>query len=837
MRGSGELDWPSLVVATASAVVVWGSALLLGGALPVLYLPFAAISLLLAATLVLQQRKRTAVSVAPVILMGCLGAYSLLQSLPLPISWVSALSPMVADIWQRALLPAGKSIHSASLSLDPAASLFEAIKWASYAAVFLIGSRLSQRRGAFLGLAIVFGSAVLLALVSLGHAVAGATTVFGLYTPTFQIEPGRASPLVNPNNLAGYLNLGALIGMGLMFSRKPPASRWALGTGLAIVVAMSIRTASRGGILTLLVGLGLFAALIGLNKRRGPSSNRMIAYATSALLVVAAAIAVVGGDHIFWASLVSENFEKFRIHRWTIPLIRDHAWLGIGRGSFESVFPAYRPATPANIVFAHPENFALQWASEWGIPVSVAASAAWTWFFGFGRLGITRSSSSAGALCGVVALLLQNLVDLSLELPAVGVATALTLGCLWGGAPRRQKHRPSRWTPIVLAGAFIGSLVLIPVLLVRGPSNVASDRHTVRRLLQARIEDPSAFNREQLHTAIIRQVERHPADYYFPLVGAFEARLDGGNPIPWIQRALERGPTVGRTHVLLGEVLLSRGLRSQGFMELRMGYEHEPPLAKLVAGIATKHSQEARELMRVVPDGQPGVMLLTEIATLLTNPTDAADREVLDMEALQRDPALIDQRSRVVDARLKQIQEGAPICSDAERCWTEIEGHINELGRYAPSSTRSVQYRARVALARGNPNEALAMLEEGCQRPVERDVCLRLRIDALQKAGARGALATALESYPDAVCVSPSSCAGAHAWVGQFHAQLGNQQQAVSSLEKAARAEPTAARWLELADAAVRAGLRNTASMALQEAAARGATRDQVDARTKQLDP
>ena len=47
------------------------------------------------------------------------------------------------------------------------------------------------------------------------------------------------------------------------------------------------------------------------------------------------------------------------------------------------------------------------------------------------RLGAYHSMLAAGAWCGVGALLLQNLVDLALEIPAVCISMAAVLGSLW----------------------------------------------------------------------------------------------------------------------------------------------------------------------------------------------------------------------------------------------------------------------------------------------------------------------------------------------------------------------------------------------------------------------
>src|SRR5262249_42314295 len=124
-------------------------------------------------------------------------------------------------------------------------------------------------------------------------------------------------------------------------------------------------------------------------------------------------LAVLGATRDTWAELYQKDLSKLEMVSWARPLLRDHPWFGVGRGAFESVFPVYR-LSPGNLVYTHAENFPVQWAAEWGIPVALAALVALGWAFAPARLGVTRSAASAGGWVGVLILLLQNMVDLAL---------------------------------------------------------------------------------------------------------------------------------------------------------------------------------------------------------------------------------------------------------------------------------------------------------------------------------------------------------------------------------------------------------------------------------------
>src|SRR5690606_7037353 len=130
------------------------------------------------------------------------------------------LSPHAAEIWCHAFDLLGATTAFASISLDPGASLLEALKWLTYANVFAIAASIARHRGAIPAGAILFGTAILAALLTLGHGLVGARTVYGIYQPGFDVLPWQTGPLLNPNNLAGYLNLGTFCGLGLLLKNE-----------------------------------------------------------------------------------------------------------------------------------------------------------------------------------------------------------------------------------------------------------------------------------------------------------------------------------------------------------------------------------------------------------------------------------------------------------------------------------------------------------------------------------------------------------------------------------------------------------------------------------------
>ncbi len=810
-------------------VSVVGSALAMGGAVPSWFLPLGLAITLAGVVVSLASRQRRATAWPAVVFAG-LAVYCLVQALPLPINWVRTLSPVAADVWSRSLLPVGAQVTRGSLSLAPSASLFEALKWSSYAATFSVAALVGRTRGANWGLAVVFASAVAVALVSLSHAVFGASTVYGVYKPMNVFATG-VGPFLNPNNLAAYLNLGALVGFGLILARTPVVSRWLLGAGLVTIVAVSLRAGSRGGVATLLLGIIALAAWAVVNRRHTIAATGRAAWvAIAGLPLLAALFGVVGADKRFWAELLSENSEKLRMPLWTIPVIRDYPWFGVGRGAFESVFFAYRPAT-GNTAFTHPENFIAQWLSEWGVPISAIAAVALIWSLAPLRRGIFRSAIVMGGLCGIGTLLIQNLADLSLELAGVGVAATAVLGAIWGSVRQASALRPRRsvFAPWLIRGLLtIGFWAGVWAALV-GVNGVDEDRARVRALIAQAAQERtvSGPTRNHLRGEIRRMLERHPADYYFPLAGAYVARMDRENPMPWIQRALERGPTIGRVHILLGEVLAERGLLNQSLLELRIGVSYEPALSETAARIAVAHTRDAESLMRAVPEGPEGARMLDALATALPQGAVVA-RVRMDTEALLRDERLINPRRRLVDSSLDALHSKQPPCEDVAACTSRLEDHAAAFARVVPSSTLGSRTRARLLWTQGRAAEAAELLSEGCSLPGERAACLLLRVQIVAELGQPAALTAAVGAYLDASCVDRKACAEANDWVAQFRAARAEHLQAVTAFERAARDSPTEDRWLRLADAAERAGLTTTAVNALQQVLSLRGSKDEA---------
>lgn len=760
--------------------------------------------------------RRRAVPSTAWILAG-LAIYSLLQSIPVPIGLLAKIAPAGADIWQRSLAPLGKMVTVGAMSLDPGASTLEAAKWAGYAALLYVAVVVSRSHGARSCLYVIAASSVLVALVTVVHELTQAESVYGLYKPVAAYNAGRLGPFLNPNHLAGYLDLGALVSLGLMLSPRRSSPRWVLGTAAIVDIGVAIRTGSRGGVAALLVGLLLLGGLVALGRRGEASEQGRARRFTGIGLVggtalVGAVLASFGFDRALSAELTDPDTGKLALVLAVRPMLLQHLPFGVGRGAFESVFEAYRPAIGAHKIFTHPENVAAQWLSEWGL-VGGAALLVLVWQFRPWRLGLLRSEALMGAFAGVSVLFLQNLVDFSLEVPAVGFAFAVALGALRGDArsPSRSQSnqakdgRASRW-----AGVGLGVVAIATSLLgtIRGAPTLVQARGEAQRLLGEKpLKIADAYER------VATMMSRHPAEYYFPLAGAVIAERAHDNPMPWIQRALERGPTIGRTHFLLAMLLAGRGAKNQALFELRLANEYEPSLAGPTSAVAFAWTHDPGTLLRAVPDGVAGIPML-EASTSAAMVAGLFDVVLaLDEEMLARDPTYRTAHMQVAEIRLRQLVQDT--CDDRVTCEEQITQHARALDD--PSDSTSDQYLARLAIYESDPANARRILRAACQKPGALSGCLALLAGVEEP----DAVPHVLDRFVGVSCATAELCAEANSWVANFQAGRGALAQAYGAAVRAARSAPTDERWLRAADLAEAAGLRAEAVHALQEVALR----------------
>jgi tetratricopeptide (TPR) repeat protein len=813
-RSLGSLPLEQALAVQVS-LLCGGSVLAVGGVHPAIMGALGAVAAVALATALLLDRRR-AVS-GPALVFWALSLWCVLQLVPLPMGWLAALAPANADVWQRALLPFGEAGPAfASISLDRGATAIEALRWFGYGAMFSASAVLASRRGARWVVGLVFAVAVITAGVTILHGLTGMKKVYGIYQPTFAAQPWHVGPLLNPNNLGGLLNLGALCGLGLLLADDAEAP-WPAAIGVALLVGVDVISASRGGVAVLILGVLALAILVEVSRERHVRvRSRLVVGVT---LVAGVGLALLAGRDAVWRELLDENLSKLEMLDALEPAVRDFPLLGMGRGAFESVFQAYQQQA-GGTVFHHAENFVAQWVIEWGAPAALAALLAFGFFFRPRRMGVGKSSVAAGAWIGVMALLLQNLVDLGLEIPGLCFAAAAVLGGLWGdrGEPAPQlpgPDRPARPAPIGAALALAAGIALVAGAIGWGLRDVSADRRTLRAELMAERAPRSPERRARLEAELRAAMLRHPAEPYFALLGG-QLAWEEKDPqaIAWLQRALERSMVNGRAHLLLARVLHRYGATAQALLELRLAVESEQALLGPAATAAARWTRDPEELARAVPGNKDAAWFWEALGARVGDRKLGA---ICDERALALDERRVDARIRLGKDLIDARAAGSG-CKDADeaRCAGEIEAHAEVIARERPKATDAAQLRARWLSATGKPSEAAEMLATACDGAKDEVRCLQTRAEIAAQIPDAEPFATAVKGLRRAACATGDACGSTSAWIGDMHAQRGEHAAAVTAYEQAVKDDPTEDRLAKLADAALKAGLGSRAVRALE---------------------
>jgi len=838
-------------------LVVVGAALAVGTVHISVLLAISAIALLGAA---LEARALRQVP-RPAIVLGALGLFSALQAISLPASWVKRLSPASADVWLRCLVPFGEpALRSFSLSLDPSASIAEALKWLTYASVYVMAMRARARRGSAWLAVLLFGSVTLVSLVTLVHGIADLPQLYGLYYPNF--SPGRwnVGPLLNSNNLAGYAILGLFTGGGLLLSGRSPLPRLALMIGMGIITAALALSGSRGGVASALV-LGVITMVWALRVKGASMSLRGLGLGIAPLAIGMAIAVALGTEHEANQFASLDMKRKVSVWLWSLPMLHEHALFGVGRGAFETAFQPYRGALEhdwANVV-THAENFVIQWLAEWGVPVGLCAVVL---IVGYALREWNRSRSDRlrfMLMSGLVALLLQNFADLGLDVAAVAIAAVLALAAGERAASGSGTEAASN-TEAVSAGkpvkrlgrlAFVVSapaLVLWVATLVLSRYPVDFERRTLSaaygELAISNAEDV-AFSRAdelamaaagelpigndglapgtvdevgQFRSRLRQAMLRHPAEAFFPLLGSLVAvRTRDSGALSWLSHSLELAPTNGPAHLVLADLMHSHGALGQAMLHLRLAAQYDSTLASAVSVRAPAWAPSIDLLMRAIPDGPSGRDVLLDACA-----RERAGELRLDCfrRAAAQNPGFLRAQLALAESLLQAIKSERGPCQAtlSERCTAEAEVAIRAAARLDPKGWRPGYLLSKVRLARGDTVGAAQLLTRTCPSTFEGDECWHEALAIALKGGAIETISAAANALAARPCDGMESCSSMFASLATSLEVGGQLALASKFFIKAAEAEPSAARWLKVAELAANGNLNGVARAALDRA-------------------
>ena len=342
------------------------------------------------------------------------------------------------------LEPATRAAHA--LSVDVESTVWALALGAAYVGLFLCARAVFSKGGVRTTIrAIAFLGATLTALV----AVQRATSPSLLYWTWQPISDGASpyGPFVNRNALASWLAMAVPLVVGYAMARYHTRSgrsdlaipetsidstQLLLAGAAVLMTGGLLASSSRAGILGGAVGLMTFVALSRRRIGGGFGSAWMFA-GLVALLVMASTFANLG-------TLALRLQETTEQGPWGRPVIWRDTWrmtsdfwlTGVGAGAFQRGMLAYQQGSRL-FFFNQAHNEYLQLLAENGLLVALPASIALV----AGAVLMAKALDSdrtpifwirAGAVCGVVAIAVQNVWDTGLRTPANGVLFAVIAG-------------------------------------------------------------------------------------------------------------------------------------------------------------------------------------------------------------------------------------------------------------------------------------------------------------------------------------------------------------------------------------------------------------------------
>ena len=719
-------------------------------------------------------------------------AWTALQLVPLPRSVVSAIASENADAWSRclsALREDGPSI--VTISLEPVATRVQVLRGVTYLAVLVAALRVARRQEgvAFLERTLLV-STVAIAGAALVHPVLGARKVFGMYEPGEKLgyDVQHIAPLLNTNHLAAYVNIGVFLALGCVIQRRESLPRPPALVIVLLLGSTTVWTLSRGGTATLILG-ALLVAVMTFGMRR---MKRVRVAGPLALVTVAisgGAILLLSAFDDMRRKFAHNDLSKLELLQNTVALVREHPLFGVGRGAFEATFPKVREGR-GYWVFTHPENLLAQWTTEWGVPLAIVALAAIVWALR-PRTALARSRPPAGAWAALIAVGLHNMVDFSSEVPGVVIALAVCAAMVAGGSGggKPVAHGGSIWArrPNALVfGLGIATLVAVAATV---PFS-AHELYNEQRAFKDEALDPE-LTREAFRARAREAMLRHPAEPYFPFVGAVRATaVRDESVIPWAGRALERSPVHGRVHLLLARSLFVKN-PSQARLEYRLACIQDRGLCArdealgLVAGY-----DDAIEL---VPHGDAGLETLNHLANRVGQRLPATVTRI-DREIAERDPRALGPVQRAAARSLGDVKDKEIWCVDPATppqagvrlsCVSDGLDAAARLRAAAPERCEGHALTAELRVAAGEIDAGFAELDRSLEQVAERSPCARRLVSLAVQIGNKLRVDAALDRLLKLGCEAPAECVNNLKFAADIETGRGSHRRALALLKKA----------------------------------------------------
>jgi len=483
-------------------------------------------------------------------------AIVMVQLLPLPHSWLSSLSPSLAEVlpaWSPGGVAASRWGTWAQVSLTPPATRIGLVMYLAYAMLFLLAiQRIRRLEDVERWLRWIAAAAVFMAAIGLLQFFGGNGRFLWVYDHPFRTTGDAVKgPFVNQNHFAHYLALG--IGPLIWwtyrvwserrktrqagFARTAASREWehlrrpaAVGS-LCIVILAALLSLSRGGVAAVFV-----AAIACMGVYASASLFRWRSVLTVAMVgcVVAAGVFIYGHEALTRELRTIADAESMdqlchsRKDLWEADLraVADFPMLGSGVGSHREVYPRYLQQSHS-VTFTHAENGYLQVLMETGaaglaLLLTGIGLCGWWCVQTYRQTRSARANACLGAIVGALtASVLHSFVDFVWYIPACMSLTVILAACACRlrqltttqteKAPETAPPPRVVWIAATVAVAGLGPLMVRTLVGPAAAAPFADDYRVIARKGESVFEDaPERI--AQCVTHLERLLERNPDD-------------------------------------------------------------------------------------------------------------------------------------------------------------------------------------------------------------------------------------------------------------------------------------------------------------------------------------
>ena len=295
---------------------------------------------------------------------------------------------------------------------------------------------------------LIIGMAVLLFIIGLLKIFYDNPFPWWDYT-NIQKAPYRfSSTFVNPDHLAGYMEMAIPLLLGLWLTGLRRIQLYLITILTVLLLMPLIFSLSRGGWLGIFSGLFFMSAALFFNHYFQPKRlllTVVIGFFVVAFIVLSSTPTI---KRIIITPKQTGNLARITVWEGVVKMIKDHPLLGTGPGTFAMVYTEYQPGGFDSRYFrAH--NDYLQFTSETGlalIPIMIWMMIA-LFLKGFKKFenpsrlvrGVT-----IGAMSGITAILVHSIFDFNLHIPSNAILFTVLAAIVVSPIPETEEHSAER---------------------------------------------------------------------------------------------------------------------------------------------------------------------------------------------------------------------------------------------------------------------------------------------------------------------------------------------------------------------------------------------------------